>query len=243
MVLKYHKSLRTLVTTISIASEAILSALSTALQLRPENDLCKMHRVTKGPSPHLVRLLRYHAQPVSESRSSHVEHTDMGSLTFLFARQRGLQVRDPSSRQWQWVEPPSRGGAAADSIVIVNVGDTLSYLTGQRLRSCQHRVIPWDEQERYSFAYFMRADNDTPMKVLESPVINNNNNSLDKVNESEKNIEKNDTIPQFGKSTINHKEDEVIPCSEWMRRKYTMLRRDTWTPEQNWILTGTPTKT
>ena len=222
-----------------------------------------MHRITEGPSPHLIRLLKYQAQPVTENRSSHIPHTDIGSLTFLFARQRGLQVRDPSTGEWQWVEPPRPSrGAAADNIVIVNVGDTLSYLTGQRLRSCQHRVIPLDGQERYSFAYFMRADNDTPMKILEGPVINNksfangnsnnkpnsidnrrDNNDDDKVNGSEKKDEQNDTTPQPSKATNNDEvEEEVIPCSEWMRRKYTMLRRDTWTPEQNWILTGTPTK-
>ena len=237
---KYQSSLRTVALAVSTAASALFSALSTALQLAPEDDLRNVHR-THLPSPDLIRLLKYHPQPESERhRSSHIPHTDMGSLTFLFTRQYGLQVQQPKlGDQWRWVVPPLE-----DFVAIVNVGDTLSHLTGGKLRSCLHRVMPLpspsstrqetektktktEEQDgyRYSFAYLMRAEDETPMKVVASPLIDPpilaKDDALGKVN---------------GK--VEGEGGQVMTCAEWMRKKYAVLRRDTWSPEKDWILTG-----
>ena len=98
---------------------------------------------------------------------------------------------------------------------IVNVADCLNLLSGQLLRSCRHRVIALPGQamkERYSFAYFMRPDDGTPMRAVRSPLIND---------------------------AEQRQDDEVFTSGEWMKRKYAMLRRETWDQNKDWILTGT----
>ncbi|KAL9071756.1 MAG: hypothetical protein Q9161_004020 [Pseudevernia consocians] len=190
---------------VSAAASAILRALSSNLQLRPEENIQNVHR-TNLPSPDLIRLLKYHAQPLSERGSSHVPHTDLGSMTFLFTKQYGLQVLGSESQEWEYVQP--RAGYAT-----VNIGDCLSLLTNKLLRSCRHRVCALPEQamkERYSFAYFLRAEDETPIRAVKSPLI----------------------------TESNEQEKEVFTSGEWMKKKYAMLRKDTWNQTNNWILTG-----
>ena len=64
--------------------------------------------------------------------------------------------------------------------------------------------------ERYSFAYFLRAEDETLMKAVKSPL-----------------------IPKGGRD-----EEDGFTCGEWMKMKYAMLRKDTWNQSDNWILTG-----
>lgn len=85
-------------------------------------------------------------------------HTDIGSLTLLFAAQWGLQVLSPSSAKWEYVEP--RSGHA-----IINVADTLRFLSLRRFRSALHRALPLDGgEDRYSISYFLRAADNTEFK-------------------------------------------------------------------------------
>ena len=190
---------------ISAAASAILCALSSSLELQAEENIQDVHR-TNLPSPDLIRLLKYHAQPISERGSSHVPHTDLGSLSFLFTKQYGLQVLGSKSQEWEYVQP--RAGYA-----IVNIADCLSLLTNKLLRSCRHRVCALPEQamkERYSFAYFLRPEDETPIRALKSRLIF-------KSEEPEK---------------------EVYTSGEWMKRKYAMLRKATWNQHNNWMLSG-----
>jgi len=91
-------------------------------------------------------------------------HTDIGSLTFLYAQQWGLQVLCPNTDnngdsstketlEWRYVAP--RPGHA-----IINVGDTLRFLTGYRLRSALHRALQLTAEDRYAIAYFLRPSDD-----------------------------------------------------------------------------------
>ncbi|KAJ3960619.1 hypothetical protein N0V92_002695 [Colletotrichum tropicale] len=87
-------------------------------------------------------------------------HTDIGTLTLLFAPQWGLQVFSPADEAWTYVEP--RPGHA-----IVNVGDTLRFLSRKRFRSALHRVLPLggvQNEDRYSISYFLRATDSTEFK-------------------------------------------------------------------------------
>jgi len=201
----HMSSLHTFALAISKAASTILAALSSSLKLRAEESLQSIHN-TYLPSPDLIRLLKYHAQPASEHGSPHVPHTDLGSLTFLFTKQYGLQILGARSGEWEWMEP-------RDGCAIVNIGDCLSLLTNKTFRSCRHRVVALPGQamkERYSFAYFMRPDEDALMKTVKSPL-----------------------IPGTEKE-----DEEVFSSGEWMQRKYAMLRRDTWTKEKDWMLNG-----
>ncbi|KAL9613652.1 MAG: hypothetical protein Q9167_001828 [Letrouitia subvulpina] len=155
-------------------------------------------------SPDLIRLLKYHAQPLSEQGSSHVPHTDLGSLTFLFTKKYGLQIQSARTGNWEYMQPK-------EGYTTVNIGDCLSLLTNNKLRSCRHRVkaLPGQAmQERYSFAYFMRPDEDALLKAVTSPL-----------------------IPKVI-------QEEVFTTKEWLQKKYAMLRRDTWQEDKNWILNG-----
>ena len=205
----YMPSLQIFTRAISSAASIILSQLSTSLKLQTGRALQDVHR-SHLPSPDLVRLLKYQAQHISERGASHIAHTDLGSLTFLFTQQLGLQIWCAKGREWQWVQP--REGCAT-----VNIGDSLSLLAAKMFLSCRHRVIALPGQamtERYSFAYFMRPDDGTLMKAADSPLL---------VNSVQRETEK---------------EEEIFTSEEWMRRKYAMLRRETWTKDNDWILTG-----
>jgi isopenicillin N synthase-like dioxygenase len=136
----------------------ILSALSNALQVSNDARFEQQHRDDVDTNTSLV-LLRY-PKDVTSANVGHNKHTDIGSLTLLFSKQRGLQLINPKTNQWEWVDP--RPGHA-----IINVGDSLRFLSEKRLASCMHRVVPATEpltEHRYSIAYFLRPENEVTYK-------------------------------------------------------------------------------
>jgi isopenicillin N synthase-like dioxygenase len=60
--------------------------------------------------------------------------TDFGSVTILFNQLGGLQVINPQSYEWKYVKPQP-------DHAIVNLGDALVKLVGDRLYSGVHRVV------------------------------------------------------------------------------------------------------
>ncbi|KAJ5850561.1 hypothetical protein N7455_010417 [Penicillium solitum] len=163
---KYMNTLKSFVRFVNTATTAIMERISVSLELPEGVGLLDYHR-PNVPSPDIIRLLKYHAQDIRERGALHTPHTDLGSLTFLFTRQPGLQILAPNSNEWTWVEP-------MEDCVIVNLGDMMALLTNDYLRSCLHRVAPLPGQAmptRYSFAYLVRAENRTPMTGLNSPLI------------------------------------------------------------------------
>lgn len=83
-------------------------------------------------------------------------HTNAGTITLLLTQQWALQVLDPQTHEWKYVEP-KRGFA------FVTVGDSLRFLSDKRLRSAVHRVFPQEEtlsEDRFSICYFLRPNND-----------------------------------------------------------------------------------
>lgn len=199
-------SLRTFSLAVSVAATTILTSLSATLQLPRCETLQASHRPDLT-SPNLIRLLKYAAQPPSERGSSHIPHTDLGSLTFLFTRQYGLQILGTESGKWEWVEP-------RDGYATVNVGDCMSLLTNRLFKSCRHRVSALPARpmgQRYSFAYFLRPRDETAMKAVMSPLV---------------------SAPEDSEG------EEEFTSAEWMRRKYAMLRGQTWNEKSSWILTG-----
>lgn len=89
----------------------------------------------------------------------------------------------------------------------------LNMLTGGLFHSCLHRVSPPPGramEERYSFAYLQRAEDDVRMEAL----------------------------PTTESSTSQN--PEVYTSKEWLEKKFDMLRRKTWKEgkESERILTG-----
>jgi len=108
------------------------------------------------PSTTNLTLLHY---PVNTppSHSGLVKHTDVGTLTLLFGdSQWGLQVLMPDTLQWSFIEPRPELG-------LVNIGDSLRFLSKNQFKSCLHRVQPRRSavRSRISIAYFLRPRNGT----------------------------------------------------------------------------------
>jgi len=134
----------------------LLDLISGAMQLQPEDRLVNSHQTTQTSRTNLI-VFRYPKQESTESGIGHNKHTDLGTLTLLFIRQFGLQILSPSATdgsgsEWRYVVP--KAGHA-----IVNVGDSLRFLSGNRLRSAVHRVYPVNgiqRETRYAIAFFLR---------------------------------------------------------------------------------------
>lgn len=164
-----HKNMaKAFMSTCTGYAQIIFRTLSDALCVEPHERFESFHRPAH-PSPDIVRLLKYHEHRVSPEAPyvPQVPHTDLGSLTFLFAPSPGLQILRPDADEWAYVQP-------RPCHAVVNLGDALSMLTGGFLRSSLHRVGPLpgaDMPERYSFAFLMRPENRIIMRPVKSPLI------------------------------------------------------------------------
>ena len=167
----------------------IASLLSSRLpltdQARAAGGLPALHRL-HAASGDQIRLVRAPPQEASVAGVALGEHTDFGSVTVLFNRLGGLQVRLPSSIAptppvstspplptevesrlcadgWTYVRP-------LPGHCIVNLGDALVKFSNGGLRSNVHRVVaPPGQQgsvERYSLVYFCRPEDDVLLRSL-----------------------------------------------------------------------------
>lgn len=135
----------------------VLRQLGASLSVADE--LMRFHRSGQD-SLSTLSMFRYPKQESIEVGVGHNKHTDIGTLTFLLCQQWGLQVLSKDPPGWRFVAPRS-------SCAIINVGDTLRFLSGNRLRSAVHRVVPVGDlqrEHRYSIAYFLRAENDAKFR-------------------------------------------------------------------------------
>jgi isopenicillin N synthase-like dioxygenase len=147
----------------------LLDRISNAMGLNGESSLNRFHR-GDNPSKSATAFLHYIPMDHTGANVGHNMHTDYGTLTLVFAYQWGLQVLMPSGplgedREWQWVAP--RPGHA-----IVNVADALRFLTGGKLISAVHRVLPLPDDDRYSVTYFLRPSDDTMMPDINGNIVN-----------------------------------------------------------------------
>ena len=139
----------------------ILRLLNARLDL-PADTLPSKHRL-HSVSGDQVRWVCAPPQPINDRTTALGEHTDFGSVTVLFNRLGGLQVKPPGTEEWCYVKP-LRGHA------VINLGDAMVKFTAGILRSSTHRVAhPPGEQAdstRMSLVYFARPEDDVLLKVL-----------------------------------------------------------------------------
>lgn len=179
--LKPHEALFTsLLQSGSRISDILLEVFEKRLKLAP-GDLTSLHR-SKDPSNDFLRVLRYpgtHGE-VDLSQTNFPPHRDSVSIAMLFTWVGGLQIMDPAMEEklekhecsvddaWRWVKP-------MPGHVIVNLGDALSVLTNNVLKSGMHRVItgpgPQKSIDKYSVLLGYRPALTTPMAPLSSPII------------------------------------------------------------------------
>ncbi|KAG5800681.1 hypothetical protein H9Q69_000240 [Fusarium xylarioides] len=137
----------------------LLDCLSDGLNLRGASRLDTHHR-DDARSKSTLYFLHYPPGTQNLDEVGQNMHTDIGTLTLLFAPQWGLQVVSPLTGAWEYVQP--REGHA-----IINVADTLRFLSNKRFRSALHRVLPIggvQREDRYAVSYFLRAADDTEFK-------------------------------------------------------------------------------
>jgi isopenicillin N synthase-like dioxygenase len=156
---------RFILTCIGIAQN-IFSALSAPLNLPQSHSFDAFHR-RDAPAPDIIRLLKYAASQTGDSgdRVPQTPHTDLGSLTMLFADSPGLQIKPDGCDEWLYVEPKEKHA-------VINLGDAMSLWTDGIFRSVLHRVASLPSRsmnERYSFAFLMRPENQAPMMPLLGP--------------------------------------------------------------------------
>ena len=109
-----------------------------------------------------------HYPPITDEPKNAVRaaaHGDINLITLLMgAHGKGLQVKN---HRGEWVD-----AIAEPDELMINVGDMLSRLTNDRLKSTIHQVVNPPESEwgksRYSIPFFMHPISDMPLNCLEN---------------------------------------------------------------------------
>ena len=134
--------------------------------------------------------------------------------------------------------------------MIVNLGDMMSMLTGGILKSCIHRVIPvpgHEDEERWSFARFVRAEEDVLMEPVDTPLLQQGSHQRTRGEHGYEGYESSvDGDANHGVlgTAIRERSDHdrqaggLMTSGQWLQKKFTMLRGETWTKDENWILRG-----
>lgn len=139
----------------------VLRALALYLNLE---ELYFDQYVIKGNS--ILRPIHY--PPITEEPKDAVRaaaHGDINLITLLMGAQgKGLQVQNHNGT---WID-----AIAADDELVINVGDMLSRLTNNKLKSTIHRVVNpprelWSTS-RYSIPFFMHPVATMPLNCLEN---------------------------------------------------------------------------
>jgi isopenicillin N synthase-like dioxygenase len=131
----------------------LLACLSDALHLNGRARFESYHR-DYTPANCAMSILRYPKSCPGDKYFGQNKHTDNGSLTLLLTDQPGLEMLSPVTKQWAVVKPKNNHA-------VINVGDTLRFLSGGNFRSAVHRAVPvfapnWED--RITVAYFLRAE-------------------------------------------------------------------------------------
>ncbi|RFU32285.1 hypothetical protein B7463_g4065, partial [Scytalidium lignicola] len=140
----------------------LLVCFALAMDLPDQNFFANAHLENAG-NGNSLRMLMYPAREKmpQDVGSRMIEHTDSGSVTLLFQQQAGLEVLSPTG---EWVKAP-----CMKDCILVNLGDALSFWSGNQLKATLHRVtfdgLPYD-QERQSIAYFGAANPETVLQPL-----------------------------------------------------------------------------
>jgi isopenicillin N synthase-like dioxygenase len=134
----------------------LLICLSDLLGLKDNSRFEENHQIDDS-SLCTLNLFRYPRQIVGDTHFGHNKHTDNGTFTLLLTEQPGLEVFS-LKKTWDAVMPKP-------SCAVVNVGDTLRFLSGHKFRSAIHRVVPqFEHGDRYTVGYFLRAEDDTVIR-------------------------------------------------------------------------------
>ena len=163
----------------------LLGHLTQHLHL-PDHTLESLHRLD-AVSGDQVRFLKAPPQKKDDSRTALGEHTDFGSITVLFNRLGGLQVKLPpgidaldglsENNEKRYEERSSKRPNDPWAFVrplpfhaIINLGDALTKFSAGIFRSNIHRVVAAPGLQathtKFSVVYFARPEDDVVLKRL-----------------------------------------------------------------------------
>ena len=137
----------------------MLKVLAAGLNLEDKDAFTKMHSlIHKDGNYTALRTLHYPPLPDETSGidTRLAEHSDYDTITLLFQDTVGdLKVQTASG---EYIE-----AAPIEGTVLVNIGDSLQFMTGGKLKSTRHKVdLPTDpiksKTARQSVAYFVHAN-------------------------------------------------------------------------------------
>jgi isopenicillin N synthase-like dioxygenase len=159
---KYWSLFQRFMSTSHRITREVVIALSNILGLEGEDRLENFHG-ENTPSPSALSMVNTFMRSSTDNNVGHYAHTDVGSITLVFCKEWGLQVLSPRTNKWANVGP--RPGYA-----IVNIGDSLRFLSKSKLRSSFHRVVPFigsSQRPRKSIVYFLRPNSGTIFKDVD----------------------------------------------------------------------------
>jgi isopenicillin N synthase-like dioxygenase len=205
-----------------LVTSLISARLPLKSSIRDAGGLPSLHRLS-AHSGDQIRFVKAHPRRTTDPRTAALgEHTDFGSVTVLFNRLGGLQVRLPPSIS---IVPPEEEEVPAseaemamcadgwayvrplEGCCVVNLGDALVKFSKGGVRSNLHRVVdPPGKQsgvERFSLVYFARPEDEVRLRGL---------------------------VEGEGEDEGN---DEVVTAKEWiLRRALGRREKDGWERSQ-----------
>lgn len=190
---KYRLLLKSYITSAHALITFVLALLNERLELPPRT-LENLHRLNAAAGDQ-VRFIKAPPQPKQDRRTALGAHSDFGSVTVLFNRLGGLQVRlpntiapVPAAREPETDEEKAEVAALTKSDIedrgpenwayvrplpghaIINLGDAMVKFTKGILRSNIHRVVSppgiQGDETRYSLVYFSRPEDDVLLGPL-----------------------------------------------------------------------------
>lgn len=148
-------------------SDELLRICAVALRLDPE------HFTTHSGAPTYTFNINWyppltHVGPPSDGQFRIGPHTDFGTVTVL-DREPGAGGLQVYTKDGEWVDAPYDADA-----LTVNIGDLMARWTGDRWRSCRHRVLPppasAPDEELVSLIWFYECDPHARISSLAPPI-------------------------------------------------------------------------
>lgn len=149
-----HAVLKSFNNTMGDIGRTILESLSISLGMPEDRYISSAHRAFQPNTTGLGLLKYFEFTPESEG-VGHIAHRDTGSLSMVFSDVPGLQVLMRGDK-WEYVMPKP-------GCFVCNIGDSVYFLSGGKLRSSLHRVVPHPQASRenklkYTTVYLMRPE-------------------------------------------------------------------------------------
>ncbi|KAI1432950.1 hypothetical protein GGR50DRAFT_671631 [Xylaria sp. CBS 124048] len=153
----FRGALTTYINAVEALAQRMMGLFALALDL-PED----YFTTTYPPSKSSIRALHYPPQPVQDAAALEVgigAHTDYSWFTLV--NQDGVGGLEVQNANGVWVPVTPRAGT-----FVVNIGDSLQWLSGGRFLSTRHRVVNRVAgRARYSLAFFHGPNIDAVLHV------------------------------------------------------------------------------